>query len=310
MTPFRPAYLDLLETGELERRAQAARQTLEACNGCAWHCGANRHTRKLGICRTGSRAMVSSYGAHMGEEPPLTGRYGSGTIFFTRCNLSCQYCQNHEISQTGYGVEVGSEELADVMMELQQRGCHNINLVSPSHVVAQIIMAIYIAARKGLRLPVVYNTGGYDSLESLRLLDGIIDIYMPDMKYADEAIAHKYSRVTQYPRANQAAVLEMHRQVGDLRIDGLGLAARGLLVRHLVLPNGLAGTGEIARFLAEQVSPDTYINIMNQYNPDYHSRQNPEINRRVLPEEYEQALQEAREAGLARLASREHLSIL
>jgi putative pyruvate formate lyase activating enzyme len=307
MVAFRPAYLDLLESGELDRRAKEALAHLENCDGCAWHCGVNRHLRRLGICRTGARAMVSSYGAHMGEEPPLSGQCGSGTIFFTRCSLSCQFCQNHEISQNGFGVEVGAEELAGIMLELQQRGCHNINLVTPSHLVPQIIQAVAHAARKGLRLPIVYNSGGYDSLESLRLLDGLIDIYMPDMKYAGDATAHQYSLVNHYATANQAAVMEMHRQVGDFQQDEHGTATRGLLVRHLVLPNGLAGTGDIARFLAEKVSPQTYLHLMDQYQPAYKACKYPELNRRITREEFAQALDLAVAAGLRRLIGRESL---
>ncbi|MGB9800481.1 MAG: radical SAM protein [Thermanaerothrix sp.] len=298
---FQPAYLNLLASGELKRRVELAYAHLEACDLCAWACGVNRRAGRLGVCRTGEKAKVSSYGPHFGEEAPLRGWRGSGTIFFTRCNLRCQYCQNYEISQTDEGQEVEPEELAEIMLRLQHLGCHNINLVSPSHVVAQILAAVLIAAQAGLRLPLVYNTGGYDSMESLRLLDGVIDIYMPDMKYADPEIAKRYSRIPNYPQVNQAAVREMHRQVGDLQLDANGIAVRGLLVRHLVLPNNLAGTEQIVRFLAQEISPNTYLNIMDQYYPTYRAHLYPEINRRITAEEYQQAVEAAHLAGLHRL---------
>jgi putative pyruvate formate lyase activating enzyme len=268
---------------------------------CARACRVNRRVGELGACRTGMRARVSSYGAHFGEESPLRGWNGSGTIFFARCNLHCQYCQNSDISQTDDGEEVEPEELASIMLRLQAAGCHNINLVSPSHVVPQILLALLVAARAGLRLPLVYNTGGYDSLTTLRLLDGVVDIYMPDMKYADAEAAERYSQVANYPEVNRAAVREMHRQVGDLRIDDNGLAMRGLLIRHLVLPGGLAGTDQVVPFLAEEISRSTYLNIMDQYRPAYHASRYPELNRRVSREEYLAALRMALEAGLSRL---------
>jgi putative pyruvate formate lyase activating enzyme len=248
---------------------------------------------------------VSSYGAHLGEEDPLRGWQGSGTIFFTRCNLRCQYCQNHDISQTDEGDEVTAETLAAIMLRLQASGCHNINLVSPSHVVPQIMAAVLIAAEAGLGLPLVYNTGGYDSLELLRLLDGVVDIYMPDMKYADAAIAERYSKVPNYPAVNQAAVREMHRQVGDLQIDENGLAVRGLLVRHLVLPHGLAGTEQVVRFLADEVSTATYLNLMDQYRPAYRAHEYRELNSCITREEYRAAVQMALDAGLYRLDERQ-----
>ncbi|HEY75663.1 MAG TPA: radical SAM protein [Thermoflexia bacterium] len=274
------------------------------CDLCGRKCGVDRYTTH-GACKTGTQAVVASYGPHFGEEDPLRGYRGSGTIFFSWCNLNCQFCQNYDISQLGHGEEVEPEELAAMMLSLQAQGCHNINLVSPSHVVAPILAAVLIAAEAGLRLPLVYNTGGYDSMEALQLLDGVVDIYMPDMKYADEEIAHRYSRVRDYPAVNQAAVKEMHRQVGDLVLDEQGIALRGLLVRHLVLPGGLAGTPEIARFLAEEVSPDTYINIMDQYRPCYRARQHPPLDRPITAEEYAEAVEAARRAGLHRFDKRE-----
>ncbi|MBN2549749.1 MAG: 4Fe-4S cluster-binding domain-containing protein [Anaerolineales bacterium] len=302
---FESAYLSLLPSGELQQRASLAHEHLEKCDVCAWECRVNRLAGVLGVCRTGEQARVSSYGPHHGEEDPLRGWRGSGTIFFTRCNLRCQYCQNEDISQTDAGDLIEPAELAEIMLRLQSMGCHNINLVSPSHVVPQILAAVGIAAQAGLRLPLVYNTGGYDSLCMLQLLDGVVDIYMPDMKYASPQIGLHYSKVRKYPEINQAAVGEMHRQVGDLVIDEHGLAQRGLLVRHLILPNGLAGTAEIVRFLAEKISKNTYLNLMSQYHPAYNVRQFPnqfpKLSRPTHPQEYEAAVQLALEAGLTRL---------
>jgi putative pyruvate formate lyase activating enzyme len=299
--PFEAAYLTLLRRGELAPRVAEAYRRLEACDICARACGVNRRRGELGACHTGERARVSSYGPHHGEENPLRGWRGSGTIFFSRCNLHCRYCQNHEISQADDGEGVEPAELALVMLRLQAAGCHNINLVSPSHVVPQILAAVLVAAEAGLHLPLVYNTGGYDALPTLKLLDGVIDIYMPDMKYADAAAGLRFSRVPGYPEVNRAAVREMHRQVGDLRIEANGLAVRGLLVRHLVLPGGLAGTAEIARFLAREISPSTYVNVMDQYHPAYRAEETPELNRRVTRAETQAALEMARAAGLFRL---------
>jgi putative pyruvate formate lyase activating enzyme len=240
----------------------------------------------------------------MGEEDPLRGYRGSGTIFFTRCNMRCQYCQNHDISQTSNGELVEPDELARIMLDLQARGCHNINLVSPTHVAPQIIAAVSIAAQNGLGLPLVYNTGGYDSLGMLKLLDGIIDIYMPDMKYSNANVALKYSKIRNYPLINQAAIHEMHRQVGDLQLDERGIATRGLLVRHLVLPHNVAGTEGILRFLADVVSRDTYLNLMDQYIPTFNSHLYPQLNRRVTRLEYQAAVDLSYEAGLHRLDQR------
>lgn len=294
---FKAAYLTLLESGELARRVGMAYQCLAACELCGWGCGADRTAGQMGQCHSGVRARVSSYGPHHGEESPLSGWRGSGTIFFSRCNLHCVYCQNFTISQADCGSEVEPEDLAAIMLELQAFGCHNINFVSPSHVVAPILAGVALAAQAGLRLPLVYNTGGYDSLATLALLDGVIDIYMPDMKYSDEAIARRYSGCPNYPAVNRAAVKEMHRQVGDLQLDERSLATRGLLVRHLVLPNGLAGTADVARFLAEEVSPRTYLNLMDQYHPCYWAGQYPELSRRITPQEYQQAELAARTWG-------------
>ena len=302
---FIPAYQKLLADGHLHKRREQACRHLEDCDLCARYCHVNRRkTIEGAVCRTGERAVVHSFGPHHGEEDPLRGWHGSGTIFFSWCNLRCIYCQNWDISHKGMGRETEVAELANMMLALQEQGCHNINLVSPSHVVAQIIAAVEIAAQQGLRLPLVYNTGGYDSLEALRLLDGIIDIYMPDMKYGSSDIARKYSKVRNYVEYNQIAVKEMHRQVGDLMLDESGIAQRGLLVRHLVLPENLAGTEQVLAFLAREISPHTYLNLMSQYYPCYRADENPPLDRMVTEEEYQQALHIAEQYGLQRLDQR------
>ena len=247
--------------------------------------------------------MVSSYGPHFGEEAPLVGSHGSGTIFFTNCNLQCCYCQNYTISQLGEGKPATPEEIAGMMLSLQAQGCHNINLVSPTHIVPYFLESLVLAAAKGLNIPIVYNTGGYDSVDTLLLLDGIIDIYMPDMKYADEETAERLSGIKKYPEINRAAVKEMHRQVGDLMMDRQGVAQRGLLVRHLVLPNGLAGTEQIVKFLSEEISADTYLNIMAQYRPCYHASDEPKLIRPITSREHQEAMDITHRYGMYRLDS-------
>ncbi len=299
-----PAYLTLLHSGELDERVARGWQQMMDCDLCARYCRVNRlATTKGAVCRTGARAVVHSYGPHHGEEDPLRGTRGSGTIFFSWCNLRCVFCQNWDISQRGVGREVETGQLAAMMLELQAQGCHNINLVSPSHTVAQILAAVAVAARQGLRLPLVYNTGGYDSLEALRLLEGIVDIYMPDMKYSDSETAHRYSHVRDYVAANRNAVKEMYRQVGDLELDAQGLARRGLLVRHLVMPGGVSGSRDVLRFIARELSPNTYLNLMDQYRPCYRAQEYPALERPLSRGEYEAALDAARAYGLRRLDS-------
>jgi len=295
------SYQKLYQTGELKDRVERARAILESCELCPRCCRANRLQGETGMCRTGAEAVVSSYGPHFGEEAPLVGPHGSGTIFFTHCNLRCMFCQNYTISQLGQGVRASEGEIARMMLSLQQQGCHNINLVTPTHVVPQILEALQVAAGLGLHIPLVYNCGGYESVETLKLLDGIVDIYMPDMKYSDERNARRFSGVKNYPQVNQEAVKEMHRQVGELELDERGVARRGLLVRHLVLPHGIAGTEEVVRFLAQEISRNTYLNVMAQYYPCHRAFNIPSLSRPLTKEEFAEAVKLARTYGLERL---------
>ncbi len=306
-----PAYVELLRTGELHRRAQTAIDSLRSCHLCPRHCQANRQEDELGTCRIGRSALVASYGAHHGEEDCLRGSRGSGTIFFSGCNLLCVFCQNWDISHDRQGVTVSAEHLAEMMLELQAQGCHNINWVTPTHVVPQALAALAIAAERGLRLPIVYNTGGYDSVETLHWLDGVVDVYMPDFKFWEPDAAERLAKARDYPEVARAAIQEMHRQVGVLQLDEnvlaplrAGLARRGVLVRHLVMPNDLAGTGKVARWLARELSPDTYINVMAQYHPAGDALGQDNIGRPITVAEFRTALHEARHAGLHRLDER------
>lgn len=291
------SYCRLLESGRLAERVAQARERLRRCHVCPRHCAIDRIEGDLGFCLVGAKAFVSSHGPHHGEEAPLRGWKGSGTIFLASCNLRCVYCQNYEISQLREGKDVSAEELADMMVNLQEQGCHNINFVTPSHQVPQILEGVLVAAQRGLRIPLVYNTSSYDDLDTLRLLDGIVDIYLPDFKYADAETGLKYSKVPGYPETARTAIKEMHRQTGDLVINEQGLAVRGLLVRHLVLPGGLAGTGEVMRFLAADISRDTYVNIMDQYRPCWKAIKYPPLDRRITKEEFEEAVEAAKKAG-------------
>jgi putative pyruvate formate lyase activating enzyme len=320
-----PAYLNLNKS-ELQERIKQAFAILAKCEICPRQCGVNRLENeearplklrsgktKQGFCRLGKKAMVSSWHSHFGEEDCLVGRFGSGTIFFTHCNLACVYCQNYEISQVGEGKKVSSEKLVEMILNLQKLGCHNINFVTPTPQVPQILAALPLAIEKGLSVPLVYNSNAYDSVKTLKLLNGIIDIYMPDVKYADDEVAIKYSAVpcsTRYSlsKSNRMGyfeimrdtVKEMHRQVGDLQVNQDGLAVRGLLIRHLVLPVGLAGTQKIMEFLAKEISPNTFVNIMDQYRPCWKALQYPPLDRLISFEEYYQARDLAKKAGLKR----------
>ena len=295
------AYLKLHRSGELAERARRAQHLLADCVLCANRCRVNRGASPhLARCRTGVEAKVCSAAPHHGEERPLSGCRGSGTIFFAWCNLGCVFCQNWEISQRGEGRTMSDAALAGQMLALQAAGCHNINLVSPSHVIPHILSALAIAAAHGLTLPLVFNSGGYDSPEGLALMDGIIDIYLPDMKFADSRVAAPFLGVGDYAEINRAAVREMHRQVGDLVLDGAGIALRGLLVRHLVLPENLAGTDQVLEFLAQEVSTETWLNLMDQYRPCFRAADFPRLARRPTPAELRCARQTARKLGLHR----------
>ena len=298
---FIPSYIEAHRTGRLAESISKAGEMLKSCHLCPRECGVNRLEDEKGICRTGRVAMVSSFGPHFGEEAPLVGTNGSGTIFFTHCNLLCIFCQNWETSHLGEGTETSPETLARMMLNLQRQGCHNINFVTPTHVVPQILEALPYAIEEGLHVPLVYNTGGYDSVESLQLLDCIFDIYMPDFKCIDHGIAAKYLKAPDYPQRAKEALKEMHRQTGDLVLNERGIAVRGILLRHLVMPGGVAGTREIMRFVVREISPDTYVNIMDQYHPCGEARRNPPLDRRITREEYAEAMIDALEEGLTRL---------
>lgn len=301
MDPFTPAYLKDVDTTLLRERAARLKAMLSDCVLCPRRCHVDRAAGKLGVCRTGARAWVSSFGPHYGEESPLVGKNGSGTIFFTHCNLLCLFCQNYEISHGGDGDAVTDGQLAAVMMSLQERGCHNINLVTPSHVVPQIVAALEIAAGEGLRLPVVYNSSGYDAVDTLRMLDGLVDIYMPDVKFWSETLAKDACDAPDYPAVVRESVREMHRQVGDLVIDPDGIARRGMLVRHLILPNGLADTAAVMRFIAEEISSNTYVNLMPQYRPCGRAAEVKGLGGFPSQGDFDAAVRAARDAGLSRL---------
>jgi putative pyruvate formate lyase activating enzyme len=300
MRSVSPAGYNLMPQGVLEERACEAVSRLACCEICPRHCRVNRLEEEKGFCRIGRHARVYSYAPHFGEEPPLVGRHGSGTIFFAGCNLACIFCQNYDISQRDCGQEVDARGLARMMLHLQDLGCHNINFVTPSHVVPQILEALVLARVEGLSVPLVYNSGGYDRAETIRLLDGIFDIYMPDAKYGRDEAALKYSKAPRYTHYMKTAVMEMHRQVGDLSIGDEGIAVKGLLVRHLVLPGGLANTEEVIKFLSTEVSKNTYLNIMAQYRPEYNACSYPELNRPITLKEYKEAIKLAAQADLVR----------
>lgn len=289
----------MISDTELQNRIDAAYKLLEHCSVCPRECGVNRlKDEKLGFCRSGLNPVISSVSPHHGEEPPLSGTKGSGTIFFTNCNLRCVYCQNYPISQMGNGTERTVGELACQMLYLQEQGCHNLNLVTPTHFMPQILKALAIARERGFSLPIVYNTSGYESVEALRLLDGIVNIYLPDMRYSDNRMALKYSVAPRYADVNRAAVKEMYRQVGNLALDENGIAKRGLIIRHLVLPGGISGTESVMKFLAEEISKDVYISLMSQYFPAYKAHEMKELSRRIKAEEYEEAYQAMQKYGL------------
>jgi putative pyruvate formate lyase activating enzyme len=295
-----PAYRRLEASGRFDARISAFSGMLSSCELCPRLCRVDRTAGEVGFCKGGLEAKVASYGPHFGEESPLVGRGGSGTIFFSGCNLGCCFCQNYEISHLAQGREVSSEDLARMMLDLQRQGCHNINLVTPTHYAPQIARAVRAAAREGLGLPIVYNCGGYESLKALSLLEGIVDIYMPDFKFRNGLASQRYLNAPDYPKVAESALKEMHRQVGDLVIRD-GLAVRGLLVRHLVMPGHPADSGEVFRFLAEEISEETFVNVMGQYRPCGRSGEFPEIAQALRREDHRQALALAHRAGLKRI---------
>jgi len=301
-----PAYVRLFKSGELKQRVRSALAELEVCRLCPRDCEVDRLNNEAGVCKSGRFATVSSYFSHLGEEDCLRGTRGSGTIFFSWCNLRCVFCQNYDISWRGGGRVTPPSELAEIMLHLQQLGCHNINFVTPEHVVPQILEALLFAIEQGLRLPLVYNTGGYDSLQSIQLMDGIVDVYMPDFKLWNTETARRYLKTPNYSAAARRAIVEMHRQVGPLVFDEDGLALHGVLIRHLVMPGLLEETREILEWIAQELGPDTYVNLMDQYYPagKVGEAEYSEINRRISSKEYESALESALAVGLRRLDHR------
>lgn len=302
---FQPAYARLEEEGKFEARVEEAQEMLQECRICPRLCGVNRVEGATGFCRSPEKTVLYNYGPHLGEEIPLIGRRGSGTIFFSNCSLRCVFCQNWPTAHVGRGQQVTDEMLAAIMLEVQRMGCHNINLVTPTHVMPSILRATRLALHRGLRLPLVYNTGGYERPEIIRLLDGIVDIYLPDVKYMDGNMAARYSAdAKDYPEMAKASVLEMQRQVGTLVTDSNGIAQRGLMIRHLVLPNRVAGTKELVEWVAGEFPKDTYINIMAQYRVEYEAFNYPQIARAIRPDEFVEAMEWAMAAGLTNLDSR------
>jgi len=307
---FEPAYLKTYREGLFPEKIENAFRILEKCSLCPRNCGVNRPKGEKDFCGAGFLPEVSSYSPHFGEERPLVGYHGSGTIFLTHCNLKCLFCQNYSISHMGDGREISFERLGGMMVELQRMGCHNINFVTPTHYVPQILKALPFAVEKGLTVPLVYNTGGYDSVKTLKLLDGVFDIYMPDFKYAESKVAQECSQASNYPKIAKLAFKEMHRQVGDLLLDKRGIALKGLLVRHLVLPQGLAGTKEVMHFLAQEISKNTYVNIMGQYYPCGKISLKSPLCRRITQGELNEAVEAAKNEGITRLDKREKLRLI
>ncbi len=297
---FSPSYRALHEGGALEKRIELLNEFLKECRLCPRECRANRLDGEIGYCRSGVEIEISSAFPHFGEEPPLVGHHGSGTIFLTHCNLQCIFCQNYDITHLGRGEQITASDMARVMFRLQEMGCHNINFVTPTHYVSQIIGSLPEAIEVGLRLPIVYNCSGYESVQVLRLLEGIVDIYMPDIKFMDGKYSRKFCNAPDYPEVIKKALKEMHRQVGNLTLNSEGIAEKGLLIRHLVMPNDVASSEEVFRFVAEEISADSYVNIMRQYRPEYQAKEYPEIDRPVTPKEYSEAIQIAKRFHLYR----------
>jgi putative pyruvate formate lyase activating enzyme len=295
-----PSYIDLFEKGELQKRIQLLMEILKECRLCPRECGVNRLDGEVGYCGAPSELMISSAFPHFGEESPLVGYHGSGTIFLTHCNLRCIFCQNYDISHLGRGECITRSDMAKFMQRLQEMGCHNINFVTPTHYAPQIVASLPEAINMGLRLPIVYNCSGYESIEVIQLLEGVVDIYMPDAKYMDEKYSKIFSNAPDYPEVIKTVLKEMHRQVGNLATNSKGIAERGLLIRHLVMPGGVASSEAVLRFIAEEISPHSYVNIMDQYRPEYRAHEYPEINRRITHKEYMEATQMAKRFHLYR----------
>ncbi len=293
-----PAYLQSYKEGKLKKTAQQLSDRLKSCDLCPRKCGVNRLEGEEGFCKTALKAKIYSFMAHHGEEPPVSGVNGSGTIFFSGCNMRCVYCQNHCFSQGGEGREIARQELAEIMLKLQDASCHNINLVTPTHVLPQILKALEIAVGEGLKIPLVYNTGGYEASETIKMLEGIVDIYLPDMRYADNQAALKYSAAPEYPSYNRQAVKEMHRQAGNAQINDKGIISRGMIIRHLVLPNNISGTDKIMRFVADNISRESYISLMSQYHPCFTAKEFPELSHRLSAQEYREAQEIMEKYGL------------
>jgi putative pyruvate formate lyase activating enzyme len=295
-----PSYISLFEKGELQQRTQCLEEFLKECRLCPRECKVNRLDGEVGYCGAGAEPMISSAFPHFGEEPPLVGYHGSGTIFLANCNLRCIFCQNYDISHLGNGERITSSDMARVMVRLQEMGCHNINFVTPTHYAPQIVASLPEAIEKGLRLPLVYNCSGYESIEVIRLLEGVVDIYMPDAKYMDQKHSKQFSNAPDYPEVVKKVLKEMYRQVGDLTTNSEGIAEKGLLIRHLVMPDGVASSEAVLKFIAEEISVHSYINIMDQYRPEYQAHEYPEINRRITRKEYLEAIQWAKRYQLHR----------
>ncbi len=297
---FIPSYISLFENGELQKRVRRLGQFLQECRLCPRECKVNRLNGETGVCHAGFQLKVSSAFPHFGEEPPLVGYHGSGTIFLSHCNLRCIFCQNYDISHLGNGEPNTFEDMARAMIRLQEMGCHNIHFVTPTQFTPQIIASLPEAIEMGLRIPIVYNCSGYESIEVIRLLEGVVDIYMPDVKYLDSEISRKFSNAPDYPEVIKEVLKEMHRQVGDLTVNSQGIAERGLLVRHLVMPNRVASSETVLKFIAEEISVHSYVNIMDQYRPEYQAHEYPEIDRRITHKEFVEAIQWAKRFHLYR----------
>lgn len=296
-----PVYIETFKRGLLKKKAEAAWDILKSCVLCPRKCEVDRQSGQTGVCKTGIQALVSSYNPHFGEEAPLVGTCGSGAIFFTHCNLLCIFCQNFDISHQGDGKEISNKQLADLMLQLQNLGCHNINFVTPTHVVPQILKALELAVSEGLSVPLIYNSSGYDSVETLKILEDVFDIYMPDFKFWSSENAKISCDAEDYPNVARNALIEMHRQTGDLEIDESGIARRGLLTRHLVMPSDFSGTKEVMRFIAQKVSSNSYVNIMPQYRPCGRASEIEALANNLSSDDYETALDVAKSVGITRL---------